>query len=243
VNENSHPPPAKVPLTPVIVPFLSKNVLLSLPENPFALGDDLRSPDVNIYWAALWPSALALADALLAGEIQLPAGGTVLETGCGTGLASIAAALSHPSIDMFATDIEVRALELTRANAEANGVGARVRTGRLDWRSPVTQKYRTILAADCLYETGADTQLAQFIGSALEPGAGSRAIVVDPERHSARNFQYVLREAGFQVRSYLRTVPFVTALGPLGGIEAQTLFKSATRTGTAQVRFYEITID
>lgn len=246
MHNESHPPEpgSNVGLTAVSVPFSNQSVSLVLPQNPYALGDDLRNDGANIYWAALWPSALALAEAILKRDITLRAG-ALLEVGCGTGLTSIAAALSDLSdtaLSVHATDIEPRALELTRANAERNGVGSRIRTSRLDWRDPLAQKYRTILAADCLYETGAAAQLSQFLRAALEPGADSRAIVVDPERHTARNFQYALREAGFQVRTYLRTVPFVLALGPLGGLEAEKLFKGHGNrpAGTAQVRFFEI---
>jgi len=229
-----------VDMTAVLVPFSDQSVSLLLPRNPYALGDDLRGDGSNIYWAALWPSALALSEAILNREIALHAD-SVLEIGCGIGLTSVAAALTAPSMTVHATDIEPRALELTQANAARNGVAERIRTGRLDWRDRLPLKYRTILAAYCLYESGADVQLAQFRRAALESGVDSRAYVVDPERHTARNFHFVLQEAGFQVRSYLRTVPFVLALGPLGGIEAEQLFQRGSQQRTAQVRFFEIT--
>jgi predicted nicotinamide N-methyase len=228
-------------VTNIRLPFARQSISLNLPEDPYALGDSLRAPGSNIYWAALWPSGLALADALLSGEIAL-SGPDVLETGCGIGLACVAAALSNPGLTVLASDIEPRALELTRINAELNGVAARISTQTIDWRKPPQQKFHSIVAADCLYESGADVPLAEFLRATLDPSPGSTAIVVDPERHTARNFHYVAREVGFQVRSWLRAVPFVLALGPLGGNEAAKIFAAPQRVTEhpPQVRFYEL---
>lgn len=64
--------------------------------------------------------------AILLRETPPPPGGTLLDLGCGWG--AIACVLAHrsPRAAVWAVDINSRALGLTRANAEALGVAARV---------------------------------------------------------------------------------------------------------------------
>lgn len=50
----------------------------------------------------------------------------LLDLGCGYGPIAIALALACPTAEVWAVDINLRALELTRLNAEANGVADRV---------------------------------------------------------------------------------------------------------------------
>ena len=63
--------------------------------DPDALLDDLTQAEFDRndgrmpYWAVLWPSAMALATAVLGSEF--PAGRRVLDLGCGLGLAGLAA--------------------------------------------------------------------------------------------------------------------------------------------------------
>src|SRR3954452_5683468 len=68
------------------------------------------------YWAELWPSALALADALgtAGGD-----GRRVLELGCGLGVPSLVAALR--GADVLATDWSPAAVEVLRENARRAG--------------------------------------------------------------------------------------------------------------------------
>ena len=91
-------------------------------EEDFAI--DERIP----YWADCWPSSRVLAErvARLAGR-----GRSLLELGCGIGLASLAAA--EAGFDVLATDYYANALEFTAANALANGLD-RVDTRLVDWR-------------------------------------------------------------------------------------------------------------
>jgi predicted nicotinamide N-methyase len=193
-------------------------------------------PEHDPHWSALWPSSLALADAILKADIPVK-GTSVLELGCGLGLASIAAALAGAQVT--ATDIDARALEFTRANAELNGVNAQIETRRLDWRDAYQRKHGVILAADCLYDADAAPCLARLIAAALDDRPVARAFVVDPERHTARNFSLHLREYGLDVRAYSRTAPFVDALGPIGGVGREV--PALTRNGACiDVTFYEV---
>ncbi|HZD87646.1 MAG TPA: hypothetical protein VE088_06540 [Gaiellaceae bacterium] len=65
------------------------------------------------YWAELWPSGIALAQAVAARDVQ---GLRVVELGCGLGLPSLAAALG--GADVLATDWAEEAVALLRRNAD-----------------------------------------------------------------------------------------------------------------------------
>ena len=71
------------------------------------------------YWAELWPSGIALAEAVGALDLR---GSRVLELGAGLGLPSLAAALG--GADVLATDWAEDAVELLRLNAGAQPRGA-----------------------------------------------------------------------------------------------------------------------
>ena len=76
-------------------------------------------------------------------------GARTLELGCGSGTASIAAALAGGRV--LATDWSQAAVELTERNAERNG--ARLRTQRCAFDdAPGDHDWDLILAADVLYE-------------------------------------------------------------------------------------------
>ena len=59
---------------------------------------------------------------LLQGIPEPPASATLLDLGCGHGVVAIAMARRAPHARVVAVDVNSRALELTRANAAANGV-------------------------------------------------------------------------------------------------------------------------
>lgn len=66
--------------------------------------------------------------ALLADGPATPSGGVLADVGCGYGPIAVALALrSGPDATVWAIDVNERARSLCRANAEANGVGDRVR--------------------------------------------------------------------------------------------------------------------
>jgi predicted nicotinamide N-methyase len=226
------------------LPFGSGALSLLVLQDPLALAE--AEPDTDIYWGELWPASIALAEGLLSGDMWLPNGPEpVLELGCGAGLASIAAARAGAGgLEVLATDREQRALALTDLNAGRNGVAACVRTARLDWCEPYDGKHRLILAADCLYAPGAAQPLLSFLRRALvsDPHAEARAILVDPDRWSARDFHYQAQEAGFAVRKLRRSVPFTAgaeakALLPLSGPPSDA---DSRGDQPLEVSFYEL---
>jgi 16S rRNA G1207 methylase RsmC len=59
-------------------------------------------------------------------------GSTFLDLGCGYGVIAVSLALARPEAQVWAIDVNERALELTRRNAETTGVGERVHAATPD---------------------------------------------------------------------------------------------------------------
>jgi predicted nicotinamide N-methyase len=151
------------------------------------------------YWAQPWPSALALGRWVLE-EPSLVAGRSVLELGCGLGLASVCAALAGaPTV--LATDLDDDALRFAAANAAANGADERTAfsTRRLDWEAaaapapadaPAHERFDVVLCADVLYDEEAPDLLARLLPRVCaEGGVVVRVCRVAPRRrdqHAAR---------------------------------------------------------
>ncbi len=119
--------------------------------NADALIDEARFEEDEFmpYWAELWPSGVALAAAVAERDLR---GARVLELGCGLGVPSVAAA--RGGAEVLATDWAPEALEVTRRNAELNGVA--VATLPVDWSHPeqllTRAPFDLVLCADVLYE-------------------------------------------------------------------------------------------
>ena len=104
------------------------------------LGDDPP------YWIFCWASGRAMAQLVLAGDIDVK-GKVIADFGAGSGVVAIAAKLAGAKL-VYACDIDNRCRELTTFNAKRNGVDIRVIGDMADIPEPVDM----ILAADVLYE-------------------------------------------------------------------------------------------
>ena len=71
---------------------------------------------------------------------QPPECGTFLDLGCGWGPIALALALASPQADVWAIDVNERALDLTAVNARRNGC-EHVRTARTDAQGLVMQEH------------------------------------------------------------------------------------------------------
>jgi 16S rRNA (guanine1207-N2)-methyltransferase len=117
--------------------------------------------------------------ALLVEGPALPDAGTVVDVGCGYGPIAVTLALrSGPEVSVVAVDVNERARDLCRANAEANGVGDKVTVLAPDdvpadltidqlWPNPPIR-----IGKPALHEL-----LTTWLGR-LRPGTGSAALVV-----------------------------------------------------------------
>jgi predicted nicotinamide N-methyase len=112
------------------------------------------------YWAAVWPGAVLLAHALP--QLGDPAGRTVLEVGCGIGVAGLfAAALGFETL---LTDIHPDALLFTRINVLHNGLADKATVARADFTADrLDRRFDAILGAEVLYLQDTYRGLMKFL--------------------------------------------------------------------------------
>jgi ETFB lysine methyltransferase len=148
------------------------------------------------YWADLWPAAPVLAEHCMA---HRGAGRSLLELGCGLGLATLGA--MHAGFDVTATDYYDDALLLTRRNALA-ALGREPITRHLDWRALPDDlpRYDVITAADILYERPYAELVATVIARALAPGGV--VWISDPGRVARELFREALPAHGLREVSF-----------------------------------------
>lgn len=158
------------------------------------------------YWAELWPSGLALADAVAAAAPV----GPVLELGCGLGLPSLMSALGGART--VATDWAPDAVALLERNAAR--AGARLDARRWAWTEDpavLGGPYPLVLAADVLYERRNGPQLLAALPALVAPGGA--LWIADPGRAAAEGFFAAAAEEGWGV----------AARGAVGRVVIRTL--------------------
>ena len=150
----------------------------------------------NVYGLKLWPGALAVAESLTslaaARESSSLAGLTVLELGCGNGLASLTAAALGAE-EVTATDISESALLFTRSASTFGGLDDRLSTRHFDVLGcdragavPLPSA-DIVLVADLLYEPALARGVAQRVAEG--EARGSCVIIAgDPDRHARADF-------------------------------------------------------
>lgn len=132
-----------LPLVPEISLLLIDQ---SYPQSQLTQEQVLRIMNYPAYWSFCWGSGQALARHLLDNP-HLAAGKRVLDFGCGSGVAGIAAAMVGAA-EVVACDIDDDAIVASRANAKINGV-----TLHFSGDFFADQRhYDLILVADVLYD-------------------------------------------------------------------------------------------
>lgn len=112
------------------------------------------------YWAFCWASGQVLA-AFLARNSAWVAGKRVLDFGCGSGVAGIAAARAGAA-EVVACDIDADALAATAANAVINQVSVQLRSSF----DACEGDFDVVLAADVLYDRANLPWLGRFLDRA-----------------------------------------------------------------------------
>jgi predicted nicotinamide N-methyase len=157
--------------------------------------DELRHQEGAVartapYWARLWPSGLALADAL-AQRDDLD-GMRVLELGSGLGLPSVVAARAGARV--LATDGVSDAVVFTAHNLAVNNLEGDV--ALVDWRAPdalVEQgPWDLVVAADVFYLRHNVQALLRLLPRLTNDGAGE-VLIADPSRAGGRDFLAAVR--------------------------------------------------
>lgn len=147
------------------------------------------------YWADLWPAARLLATTALE---ENGTGKTLLELGCGLGLATAAAV--RAGFAVTSTDYYEDALHVARFNSSrVNGIEPTVRM--VDWRNLPADlgKFDVVMAADVLYEPPYGTLVARAIAASLK--ADGEAWIADPGRSGLDVFLEQVPVHGLQVVS------------------------------------------
>lgn len=144
------------------------------------------------FWAANWRAAIGM-DRFL-GNLPSIEQQRILELGCGSGRAGIAAALHGAKVVI--TDAASTALLVCKFNARNAGNAIQVR--KLDWRSPDARlgKFPVIVGSDIVYDPKLFPILEPCVRSHLLPGG--HFYVSEPQRHTGDRFESWIRAAGWK---------------------------------------------
>lgn len=150
------------------------------------------------YWAELWPSGIALADAVLLNPERV-CGQRVLELGCGLGVTAAATLLV--GADLVVTDYAAEALALTRYTCAVNAKRLPA-CFQLNWRHPpasffafIGEGFPVVLAADVLYEARDVVPLLALVERLVLPGG--LLWLAEPGRTTAAAFVAELHNRGW----------------------------------------------
>lgn len=163
-------------------PPLAAEIVLALARDARGIwqhADDTFGPGRSAYpfWAFAWPGGQALARHLL-DHPALVCGRRVIDVGCGSGIAAIAAAMAGAA-DVLATDIDPVAVAAVRRNAAANAVAVEATTDDILAAAPDAD---VILIGDLVYLPELVIRVTAFLEAARERGA----LVLFADRTSIR---------------------------------------------------------
>ncbi|HEV2529979.1 MAG TPA: methyltransferase [Thermomicrobiales bacterium] len=178
-----------------------RHLAMTRPVNMDALLDQIADdPEQNLpYWAEIWPSGIALADAILA-EPETVADRRVLELGCGAGTTAAGAVLAGARLTV--TDYALDSLTLCRYNTLVNAGREPDGVSWLNWRQPdagflaeSAGNYDVVLVADGLYETRDIAPLLDLVTHVMAPGG--TLWIAEPGREAAARFLMSASDAGW----------------------------------------------
>lgn len=154
--------------------------------------------DETPLWLEIWPASIGLARWFLQGTDLT--GKTVLELGCGLGLAGLAAAAKGARVIM--TDYVPESVAMAAESGRLNGFDTDGAVA--DWRDfKLTEKYDFIIGADICYHPELNPYLRKIFAANLKPGG--LVALSDPGRHDSAILLGQLAEDGWQMEK--DTVP------------------------------------
>ncbi|HLD99628.1 MAG TPA: methyltransferase domain-containing protein [Bdellovibrionota bacterium] len=173
-------------------------------------GDPSLLEEFCPYFGVIWPSALALAEAV-AERDSLIRGSEVLEIGCGLAIPSLVA--SRLGARVTATDFHPLVSEFLNRNVALNQI-RNLNYLRIDWRNETKQaelpQYPWVIASDVLYERQHPELVARAMHSHLSPGG--TAIIADPARPYLQSFVQEAEKLGFTHELSVRKDIFIITL-------------------------------
>ncbi|MCP4021090.1 MAG: methyltransferase [Desulfobacteraceae bacterium] len=153
-------------VAPMVLPHCDEiSLYLLTPDYPnTGLGREQweRLMEEPMFWAFCWASGQAIARYIIDNP-QLVAGKRVLDFGCGSGVAAIAAAKAGAA-KVWACDMDPLAVQATGFNCQLNSVSVEV----IEDRESCTEDFDIIIAADVLYDKKNLPLLDKFISDAPE---------------------------------------------------------------------------
>ncbi len=154
------------------------------------------------YWAELWESAIGIGQYICSQPGSILIGQSVLDLGCGMGLAGCFAA--HLGAQVCFADMVPDALLFARLNSHP--YASRVRTRQLDWRTDrLGEQFDLILGADILYERSQWEFLEPFWRLHLAPKG--RVLLGEPGRQTGDLFIPWIQAKGWILTPHTETVP------------------------------------
>lgn len=174
-------------------------------------GDELHLP----YWAELWDSSIGMGEFLVrrgvagvgrktnsvAPRPTAHAPRSVLDLGCGMGLAgTVAAAMGH---QVVLADLEPEALLFAQLNTLP--YARRARTRRLNWQTDrLDERFDLILGADVLYERAQWDYLEPFWRAHLNDGGA--VLLGEPGRQTGDLFTDWITHRGWTLEQFEQPV-------------------------------------
>jgi predicted nicotinamide N-methyase len=157
-------------------------------------GEQLHLP----YWAELWDSAAAIGQHLGRSGVS---GRSILDLGCGMGLAGTVAARLGNRV-LFA-DLEPPALLFAQVNSLPDR--DRIRTRQLNWRTDrLNERFDLIIGSDILYERAQWEFLEPFWREHLAPGG--EVLLGEPGRQTGDLFPDWIRARGWSFQQQSESV-------------------------------------
>jgi 16S rRNA G1207 methylase RsmC len=154
--------------------------------------------------------------AVLLRKAELPTGGgTLLDLGCGYGPIACVLATQAPRATVYAVDVNERALELTRANATALGIGERVVTAVPD-AVPPEVRFDEIWSNPPI-RVGKEELHGLLARWLPRLAAGGRAWLVVARHLGADSLAAWLREQGYDVRRHASQQGFRVLVATVAG--------------------------
>jgi predicted nicotinamide N-methyase len=143
----------------------------------------------------VWPSGLVLARVV--SQLNLT-NMSVLEVGCGIGIASLIAA--YKDADITASDYHPLVETLLFKNAEENDIHS-IKYIHGNWNYPISNhgKFDLIIGSDLLYEKAYCELLSVYINCHL--AAKGKVMLIDPGRRKAGKIKKSMEDLGFQYKA------------------------------------------
>ncbi|MGH2533503.1 MAG: class I SAM-dependent methyltransferase [Thermomicrobiales bacterium] len=195
----------------VTLPASGRHLAITRPTNLDGLLDQVATdPEQNLpYWSEIWPSGIALADAILNRPDLIRATRT-LEIGSGLGITAIAALAAGANLTV--SDYAPESLALCRYNALAN-LGHEPTTLQMNWRRPdpalfdlASAGFPLVLAADVLYEARDVGPLLTLLAHITAPDG--LLWLAEPGRTAAQRFLDDAAGSGWHITSETHAGPW-----------------------------------